>query len=144
MVVGLRHVGIVVNDLFENKKFFIELLNFSILSEKLEYGDNLSQILNIDNVVVKTVKLKNEIGSVIELLKFKNPSHKKSDNQKSLTDHGLTHIAIEVKDINLIYARLKDANFQTLSEPTLSDDKMATLFLDGNLFIFRWQHFFYI
>lgn len=132
MSTGLRHVGIVVSDLERMTRFFIEDLEFSVLIDQLETGAELSEILNLPEVEVRTVKLKNENGSAIELLRFSSHPPKSPTWSGSLTTVGLTHIALQSKNVDRESKQLEDKGYDLLSEPIFSSNGKAKLcFIQG-------------
>ena len=119
--ISIRHIGIVVNDLEESLKFWQDLMHFNIVTSAEEKGEHLDRILELENVVVKTIKLASYSGEIVELLKF--PSHPDSGhwNRKTYST-GLTHIAVTVEDINLLVSKLRAQNFRIHSDPKMSPD----------------------
>ncbi len=106
MITGVRHTGIVVSDIEAALKFWVDLLGFKIQSDQLEVGEFIDSLLGLKNVSVRTIKLSAEDGTLIELLYFN--SHKslpKWDGNSYKT--GLTHIALNVKDINVLVLTLE-------------------------------------
>jgi catechol-2,3-dioxygenase len=88
-----------------------------------ETGQFIDTILQQKDTQVETVKLFMPEGEgQIELLHF---SHPENQALKSLVHFGLTHIAIKVKELDSLYARLKSEFVEFLSAPALSDNKKA-------------------
>lgn len=136
MYLNLRHIGIVVNNLNENINFFRKYFKFKILNNQLEQGQTISTLLNIKNLKVRTVKMIGLDGNKIELLKFYN--NKKKLSNKKIYSTGITHFAVSVKNVDMVYKELKKNNYKTISEPKLSDDGKVKLFFcktKENIFI---------
>jgi catechol 2,3-dioxygenase-like lactoylglutathione lyase family enzyme len=101
----LRHVGVVVNDLEMNKKFWVEGMGFELVSELLEKGNHIDTIMESEGVCVKTAKLRDRKGLIVELLKFSSPKVEKTLNTSPFTP-GITHIAITVDNLDHFYTHL--------------------------------------
>ena len=67
---GIRHVGIVVQDIELSINFWRDHFDFSISLDQIEEGKFIEHLLNIPNVKVRTVKMKGQDNSLIELLYF--------------------------------------------------------------------------
>jgi catechol-2,3-dioxygenase len=99
MINGVRHTGIVVNEIENAIKFWVNLLGFKVIIDQIEEGEFIDKLLGLNNVSVRTVKLAAQDGSLVELLHF--ISHKSLptwDGNPYKT--GLTHIAFNVADIS--------------------------------------------
>ena len=115
MIKGVRHTGIVVNEIENAINFWVKLLGFKVLIDQIEEGQFIDKLLGLDNVLVRTVKLAAQDGSLIELLHFK--SHKSLptwDGNPYKT--GLTHIALNVQNLNEIVLRLEQNNYHKVNE----------------------------
>ena len=115
MIKGVRHTGIVVNEIENAIKFWVKLLGFKVLIDQIEEGQFIDKLLGLDNVLVRTVKLAAQYGSLIELIHFK--SHKSLpswDGNPYKT--GLTHIALNVQNLNEIVLRLEQNNYHKVNE----------------------------
>ena len=99
MINGVRHIGIVVNDIENAIKFWVNLLGFKVVIDQIEEGEFIDKLLGLNNVSVRTVKLGAQDGSLVELLYF--ISHKSLPTwDGNAYKTGLTHIALNVKDIS--------------------------------------------
>ena len=77
----IRHTGIVTNNLKKSLLFWNKYLKFKIYKQADECGELIDKIMLYKNVKVKTIKLKDSSGLLIELLSFKNsPTIKQSVN----------------------------------------------------------------
>lgn len=114
MINGVRHTGVVVNDIENAIKFWVDLLGFKVVTDQIEEGEFIDKLLGLSNVLVRTVKLAAQDRSVVELLKFK--SHKSLpawDGNPHKT--GLTHIALDVKDISSIVSNLERHGYSQIN-----------------------------
>lgn len=117
----IRHTGIVTKDLRKSLLFWNKYLKFKIYKQANENGEIIDRIMLYKDVKVKTIKLKDSSGMLIELLFFKNsPAIKK--NKIKPYSNGITHISITVKNIKKLYNFLLKKNVNFNSEPRLSSD----------------------
>jgi len=101
MSTSVRHTGIVVNDLDSWLQFLTEFFDFQILIDQEEKGDFISHLLGIPDTEVRTIKLRDIKGGIIELLHFNSPkSDSYSTNSVAPNSTGITHIALEVKSLD--------------------------------------------
>jgi catechol 2,3-dioxygenase-like lactoylglutathione lyase family enzyme len=127
----VRHVGIVVNDLEETKEFWINFLGFKLHIEAVEQSPYIDDLLAIKEPNLTTVKLIDSKGFIVELLKFDNYQ---VDNSWSgdLKTIGLTHIALNVDNLEELVDILKKLKYQTLSGiKTSPDQRVKVVFVKG-------------
>ena len=120
MSINLRHIGIVTNNLENSLKFYKDILGFKIKMEGFEDRNFIDHILNLKKSSLMTVKLVDEKGGIIELLKYDNPRGKPI--KREINDLGLSHFALTVDNLEDVYVKLKDNNIEFISSPTLSPD----------------------
>lgn len=127
----VRHVGIVINDLEETKEFWINYLGFKLHIEAVEQSPYIDDLIAIKEPNLTTVKLIDSKGFIVELLKFDNYQ---VDNSWSgdLKTTGLTHIALNVDNLEELVGNLKKLKYQTLSEiKTSPDRRVKVVFVKG-------------
>ena len=124
-------MGIVVNDLEKNRDFWINTLGFKLHIEALEESPYIDELLDIKDPALKTVKLIDSKGFIIELLKFENYQVGKSWSG-DLKTTGLTHIALTVDNLaELVKGLIKD-DYQTVSDIKVSPNgKVKVVFVKG-------------
>ena len=116
-----RHVGIVVKDLAKTTDFWTNLLGFKLQIDAIEQSPYIDELLGIPNPGLRTVKLIDENGFIIELLAFANYPAK--DNwEGNLAKTGLTHIALTVSDLESLVAKLIKNEYKFISEIKKSPD----------------------
>ncbi len=131
MRASIRHFGISVKNLNNMQKFFINNLGFKILRKMYETGFFIEKILNLKNVKVTTVKLKDKNNNIIELLKFHNYKTKYNNWRGKVYTIGPTHIALNVKNIDLFFTKNKK-KLKFNSSPQISPDgKAKVAFCNG-------------
>ena len=124
-------MGIVVNDLEKNRDFWINTLGFKLHIEALEESPYVDELLAIKDPALKTVKLIDSKGFIIELLKFEN-YHVGNSWSGDLKTTGLTHIALTVTDLDELVERLIKDNYQTVSDIKVSPNgKVKVVFIKG-------------
>jgi len=88
-----------------------------------EHGDYLDNMLSLNNVQVRTVKLSaNDNITLIELLEFK--SHNDSDIRNFYTI-GASHVAFTVENIEKLYLDLSKNNIEFNAPPQKSPDGLV-------------------
>jgi len=121
MITGVRHVGLVVADLEKSLNFWCDTLGFMIQRKMEESGPHIDAILGLQKVQLTTVKLSAPDGNLLELLYFNShPDKPKWTGMPYST--GLTHIALNVKDIDETVQRLKKIGMTFPAEPQKSPD----------------------
>jgi len=123
LIKEVRHVGIVVNNMDNSLKFYRDLLGLKIIRDMNEHGSYLNNMLSLDNVEVRTVKLSADNGNtLIELLDFK--SH--NDNEiKNFYTIGASHVALTVDNIEVLYEYLSKNNVKFNAPPQKSSDGLV-------------------
>jgi catechol 2,3-dioxygenase-like lactoylglutathione lyase family enzyme len=109
-----RHVGIVVKDLAKSTDFWVNVIGFKIHVDSKEVSPYIDKLLGFENPELRTVKFIDKNGFIIELLEFANYPGK--DNwEGNLASTGLTHIALTVDNLDLLASKLKQSNFNFVS-----------------------------
>ena len=122
----LRHVGIVCRDLQKSLQFYQDIFECRITRRMGEAGSFISTILGLGDVQVETVKLSCPQGTTeIELLSFTKPM---MENSTSLLSYGLTHVALKVNNIEVLYEKMSQAHIPCVSKPEISPDGKAKVF----------------
>ena len=120
MVINVRHTGIVTDDFESSLKFYRDLLGFQEVRCMEESNYFIESVLGMKGVYVKTIKMSDPSGGIIELLNFK--SHPKKRSQREINDIGISHIALTVENVSQLYEDLKKSGVLFISSPRLSDD----------------------
>ena len=118
---SLRHVGIVVRDIDTAIKFWETNFGFKVRINQVENGPFIENLLGLPGVSVQTVKMNSGSESEIELLKFNN-----SSDEVSWSGHvdkiGLTHVALNIENLDSILKKLQDYGFSPVHAPQISVD----------------------
>jgi catechol 2,3-dioxygenase-like lactoylglutathione lyase family enzyme len=131
MISGVRHTGIVVNDIENAIEFWTKLFNFEVVTDKVEEGEFIDNLLGLSDVSVRTVKLAAQDGSIIELLRFTNHiSLPVWDGYPYTT--GLTHVALNSKDLHSIVLKLEQNGYSKINKIQKSPDgKVLVCYVKG-------------
>lgn len=128
---GIRHIGIVVQDIQKSINFWLDHFDFSIYLDQIEEGEFIEHLLNIPNVKVRTVKMKGQDNSLIELLYF----FEKQDIDQwrgNLTSTGLTHLALNINNLNEKIKKLQSHGFELINQPRKSENgSVLVAFIKG-------------
>ena len=120
-----------VNDIEKTKDFWINALGFNLHIEAKEESPYIDELLAIKDPMLKTVKLIDSKGFIIELLKFEN--YQVEDSWPGdLKTNGLTHIALTVENLDELVQILRKLDYQTLSDIKISPNKkVKVVFVRG-------------
>ena len=105
-MIKIRHTGIVTKNLKQSLNFWVKTLGFKVKKKLNERGELIDKIIGYKNVRVKTLKLADNYGNLIEILYFFNAPKSKKITIKPYTN-GYTHISLTVKNIQFIYKVFK-------------------------------------
>jgi catechol 2,3-dioxygenase-like lactoylglutathione lyase family enzyme len=105
-MIKIRHTGIVTKNLKQSLNFWVKTLGFKVKKKLNERGELIDKVIGYKNVRVKTLKLADNYGNLIEILYFFNSPKLKKITIKPYTN-GYTHISLTVKNIQSIYKVLK-------------------------------------
>jgi catechol 2,3-dioxygenase-like lactoylglutathione lyase family enzyme len=111
----VRHIGIVVKDLSKTTDFWTNLIGFKIYLDAIEQSPYIDELLAIEKPGLRTVKLIDENGFIIELLEFSNYPPKENW-EGNLATTGLTHIALTVNDLRTLTVKLKENGYELVSD----------------------------
>jgi len=128
---GIRHVGIVVQDIQKSINFWLDHFDFSIFLDQIEEGPFIEHLLNIPKVKIRTVKMNGQDNSLIELLYF----FEKQDVdqwQGNFTSTGLTHLALNINNLNEKIKKLQSHGFKLINQPRASENgSVLVAFVEG-------------
>ena len=128
---GIRHIGIVVQDIQKSINFWRDHFDFSILLDQIEEGPFIEHLLNIPKVKIRTVKMNGQDNSLIELVYF----FEKQDVdqwQGNLTSTGLTHLALNINNLNEKIEKLQAHGFKLINQPRKSENgSVLVAFIEG-------------
>ncbi len=107
MIRGIHHTAISTRDLERALAFYRDLLGFELVVDFSwpEGTANMNATHRLDETSGQVVLLKAG-NCMIELFQYATPTPRPADPDRRLCDHGLTHICLDVDDIDAEYKRL--------------------------------------
>ena len=79
-MINLRHVGITVTSMDKSLTLYRDLFSLKVIWDEIEQGEFVDSLSGIKNIKVRTVKLQDKIGGIIELLEYH--SHPEKNDKK--------------------------------------------------------------
>jgi len=124
MIEGIRHIGIVVDNLDTSLSFYTKNFGFIVEKDEYEKGVFIEEILGINGIEIRTVKIRCKTSDVlVELIKFIEGEIVDANN--GINYAGLTHFAVTVKNLEEKYNSMKESGVNFLSPPRLSPEGYA-------------------
>ena len=113
LIVRQHHTAVSCRDWDAMKSFFVDLLGFKVLGEMDKRDESLlATVTGLPGAACRWAML--ELGGYhIELFKWLTPEGKPIPIRQC--DHGLTHIAFQVKDAEEVHRRMLAAGYEPLS-----------------------------
>jgi catechol 2,3-dioxygenase-like lactoylglutathione lyase family enzyme len=118
MIGGVHHIGISSPDIDRLVAFYRDVMGFEVVLEAgiPEPNEMVDEMLAMKGVTGRAVTMRTG-NTFIELIEFITPKGRGHDADWSLADHGHTHIALIVDDIDAEYARMKAAGMHFFRPP---------------------------
>jgi len=105
MVAGLHHAGASVINFERSKKFYTEVLGMETVFE-MDFSDGrFDAVWNETNTAGMNTMLRLN-NAFFEFFEFTNPQPKPRDPDWQVSDHGHTHICLQVDDLQACYENL--------------------------------------
>ena len=118
MIKGFHHPAIVVPDLEKAREFYGDVLGFTLV-EELSWNNPspvYDQITGLENSAARGYLMKCN-NTYLELFQYNSPAVRCGTSQPCANEPGIRHLAFEVDDAQVEYARLKMAGGVTMNEP---------------------------
>ncbi|MBU0618722.1 VOC family protein [Patescibacteria group bacterium] len=129
MIKKIDHINISVTDLEESKKIFIDLLGFRLEKEEILKGKWMDKIVGLSRAKAKYAKLVFPNARInIELIQYYNPLGDKDPKIDQVNRIGFRHVALEVKNIDKEYQRLKNLGVHFFSNVQIHGKKRLCYF----------------
>ncbi|MGR8946495.1 MAG: VOC family protein [Gammaproteobacteria bacterium] len=127
MIHGINHVAISTGDIENLSKFYKDMLGFEeVFKLNWDVGDEaLDNITGLKDSSAKIVMLKCG-NACLELFEYASPPPQALDENRPVCDHGITHICLQVTDIEAEYERLKSAGMRFHCAPQPVGELQAT------------------
>ena len=118
MITGIHHVAISTPDADRLLAFYRDVLGFEeVMDFTWPPGTNAAdRITALDGSSARQIMLRKG-GSCLELFQFHAPEPGHGDPRRPVCDHGITHLCLEVDDIDAEYTRLREAGMEFHCEP---------------------------
>lgn len=118
MIKGFHHAALSTPDLDRCVAFYRDLLGCEVA---WEFGwpagsPDADDITGLRDSAARAVMLKLG-GSFLEVFEFGSPAAPEREGLRPVHAHGITHVAVEVKNLQAEYARLKAAGMHFHCEP---------------------------
>jgi catechol 2,3-dioxygenase-like lactoylglutathione lyase family enzyme len=136
MIRGIHHMAISTANLDRSVRFYRDLLGFEeILASGWKRGAAVAdKITGLQDSEASLVMLKAG-NACIEIFQYSSPQAKPGDPNRPACDHGITHLCLNVHDIQYEYERLKAAGMVFHCAPQNMGNVSATYGRDpdGNI-----------
>jgi catechol 2,3-dioxygenase-like lactoylglutathione lyase family enzyme len=110
MIRGIHHTAISTADIERSLRFYRDLLGFEVIfTSAWEAGTKgADQITGLKDSSARLAMVKAG-NACIEIFQYSSPPPKPAEPTRPVCDHGITHICLDVSDIDAEYERLKSA-----------------------------------
>ena len=137
MIHGIHHTAISCTDIDRSVHFYRDLLGFEeVFSFDWGVGtQTLDNITGLKDSSARVVMLKTA-NACVELFEYATPSPKAAEPRRPVCDHGITHLCLQVTDIEDEYARLSAAGMEFHCPPQQVGDTLRATYgrdPDGNV-----------
>lgn len=136
MIRGIHHTAFSTPDLDRALHYYVDLVGAEVISCG-DFGDSpvVDAIVGLKNAKGRAAMLR--LGnSNIELFEYHTPKGAPQKDNRPASDHGLTHICLEVTDVDAEYERMVAAGITFHCPPQDMGELKATYGRDpdGNIF----------
>jgi catechol 2,3-dioxygenase-like lactoylglutathione lyase family enzyme len=113
MIKGIHHTAISTGDFERSLRFYRDLLGFEVVySSSWEKGtETTDRIVGLKDSAARIAMLKAG-NACIELFQYSSPTPKPAEPMRPVCDHGITHLCLNVTDIDKEYERLNAAGMR--------------------------------
>lgn len=137
MIHGINHVAISTADIERLSAFYIEQLGFAeVFRLNWDIGHTaLDNITGLTDSSSRIIMLRCG-NACVELFEYRTPTPKPGDPNRPVCDHGITHICLQVTDIDAEHARLAAAGMRFHCPPQAVGGKIRATYgrdPDGNV-----------
>lgn len=110
MIRGVHHTAISTGNMEKALAFYRDLLGFTTVFDfRWHKGSEVSDLITqLKNTAARVVMLKAG-NTFLELFEYVTPRPKRAHPHRPVCDHGITHVCLDVTNIDAEYTRLKSA-----------------------------------
>jgi catechol 2,3-dioxygenase-like lactoylglutathione lyase family enzyme len=123
--VRLTHIGLCVSDARRSLVFYRDALGFRLARELEVKGEPSDTLLRLRDVRLQAIYLERD-GFCIELLHYASPGHEGGGRPRAMNALGLTHLSLEVADLDALLPRLEAAGGSVLDETRIEIPEATT------------------
>jgi len=137
MIRGVHHTAISTGNIERALAFYRDLLGLPVVFEFAWPAgtETADQITGLHDSSARAVMLRAG-NAYIELFQYASPTPRPSDPRRPVSDHGITHICLDVQDVDAEYARLSAAGMRFHCPPQNIGSAIRTTYgrdPDGNV-----------
>jgi lactoylglutathione lyase len=107
-VSAFNHVGQCVTDLDRSKRFYCDLLGFTLEREIQPPDAGSAQLMSLTPPLEMTAAYLVRDGLVLELLHYAADGQTQPFRARAMNEPGLTHLSLSVDDIDAVCARVSE------------------------------------
>jgi lactoylglutathione lyase len=119
--VVFNHLGQCVTDLERSKRFYCDLLSFSLVREINPPDDLSAKLLGLDPPLGMTACYLSRDGLVLELLHFAAPGQTQTYEPRAMNQPGLTHISLSVDDVADVLSRVAEYGGEVIADSNIGN-----------------------
>lgn len=126
MINGIHHAAISTSNLDRIVEFYTEIIGCKVVFEYEWHQGNalLDQLVGLDNSAARVAMLKAG-NAYLEFFEYQSPTPVPNEPARSVCDHGIAHICLDVTDIDAEYERLSKSGMAFKARPTHFEDMGA-------------------
>ena len=120
-MINLRHIGITVTDMDRSLELYQKHFGLEVVWDQIETGPFIDNLSDTQNIKVRTVKMKDKLGGMLELLQYHSHPEENVENlQSKITKIGCSHVAVTVNYVDNVYKELSALGLKFNCTPQLS------------------------
>jgi len=117
-----RHVGIVVDNMEIQRKFYEELLGMEVYYDQIAEGKFIENVVG-NKTKAHIIKMGKNNEIIVELLDWNLKLL--NTNEKRLFNNGITHFALTVENLQTVYDLMVEKGINFISQPEVNDSNTA-------------------
>jgi glyoxylase I family protein len=118
MINGIHHIAISTPELNRSVRFYTDILGFELIGEyDWKVGDEtMDQVMDLKGSSGKYMMLK-KTNALLEIFEFATPAPSPVRGQRPVFECGISHISLDVVDLDAEYERLRAQGMSFHSPP---------------------------